>query len=50
MHVQKDEGVQIVQLVQKQCFCPWKSIVVVVSIFGADTRSDVIRFHKAAPN
>ena len=22
MHVQKDEGVQIVQLVQKQCFCP----------------------------
>ena len=42
-------GRGIVQLVQKQCFCPEKSIVFVF-IFGADTLSDVVLFHKAAPN
>lgn len=42
-------GREIVQLVQKQYLCPWKSIVVVF-IFGADTLSDLVWYYKAAPN
>ena len=44
MHVQKDEGVKLYNSCKNSIFVRENLF------FGADTLSDLVRFHKAAPN